>query len=213
MKKSIIGYILAVTLVLSGCSSDSTIKTQLSATITKMNNAEQAYKDAQAELTELEKSEQELFKQTMELTQQQLGELKIKVAELEELLGQRLTHIEGEEKSISKASKSVDELDAIIEQTDGAVEKSIEELKEAVTNRYELHSAFVVEYKKLTSLQEELYGMLVAEEVELKELKDKVGEVNEQNELVHTAVISFNDATVKVNVLKDDTFSNLQKEE
>jgi len=200
-------------LVLSGCSSDSTIETQLSSTISKMNNAEQTYKDAQSELTELEKTEQELFKQTMELTQQQYDELKIKVAELEGLLEQRLLHIEGEEKSISKASKSVNEFDSIIEKADGTVEKGIEELKEAVSNRYELHSAFVVEYKKLISLQKELYGMLIAEEVEIKSLKDKVGEVNEQNEVVHTAVTSFNDATVKVNMLKDDTFTDLQKEE
>ena len=96
-----------------------------------MNNAEQVYQDAQGELTELEKSEQELFNQTMELTQQQLGELKIKVAELEELLGQRLTHIEGEEKSISKASKSVDDLDAIIEQADGNVRKEYRRTKKS----------------------------------------------------------------------------------
>ena len=69
----------------------------------------------------------------MELTQQQKDELKIKVAELERLLGQRLTHIEGEEKSINKASKSVDVLDAISEKADGNVRKSIEELKTAVT--------------------------------------------------------------------------------
>ncbi len=48
------------------------------------------YRDAQAELTELEKSEQELFNETMELTQEQQDELEIKVTELEELLGQRL---------------------------------------------------------------------------------------------------------------------------
>ncbi|MBO0601079.1 YkyA family protein [Sporosarcina sp. E16_3] len=210
MRETIMGFILAITLMLSGCNSDSSIEKKLSATITKMNNAEQVYQDAQGELAELEKSEQELFNQAMELTQQQLGELEIKVAELEALLGQRLTHIEGEEKSISKASKSVDELDAIIEQVDGNVGKGLEELKRAVTNRYELHSAFVVEYKKLTSLQKELYEMLIAKEGELKGLKDKVGEVNEQNELVQLAVNSFNDATVKVNVLKEDVFSSLQ---
>ncbi|WP_186669450.1 YkyA family protein [Sporosarcina sp. BP05] len=210
MKKTIMGFILAITLMLSGCNSDSSIEKKLSATITKLNNAEQVYLDAQGELAELEKSEQELFNQAMELTQQQLGELEIKVAELEELLGQRLTLIEREEKSISKASKSADELDAIIEQVDGNIGKGLEELKRAVTNRYELHSAFVVEYKKLTSLQKELYEMLIAKEVELKGLKDKVGEVNEQNELVQLAVNSFNDATVKVNVLKEDVFSSLQ---
>ena len=65
--------------------------------------------------------------------------------------------------------------------------------------------------KNSTSLQKELYGMLIAEEIELKGLKDKVGEVNEQNEVVQLAVNSFNDATVKVNVLKEDVFSSLQK--
>ena len=54
--------------------------------------------------------------------------------------------------------------------------------------------------------------MLIAEEIELTELKNKVGEVNAQNEIVELAVNSFNDATVKVNVMKDDVFSSLQKE-
>lgn len=200
------GFILSVTLVLSGCYSDSSIEKQMSVTLTKMNKAEQVYQDVQGELTVLEKSEQEVFNQAMELTQQQLNELEIKVAELEELQVKRLTHIEGEEKSIRKASKFVDELDAIIEQVDGNVGKVLEELKRAVTNRYDLHSAFVVEYKKLTSLQKELYRMLISEEVELKGLKDKVGEVNEQNELVQLAVNSFNDATLKLNVLREDFF-------
>jgi chromosome segregation ATPase len=207
------GFVLAVTLVLSGCNSDSTIEKQLSITMTEMNNAEKVYRDAQGELTELEKLEQELFNETMELTQQQLDELKIKVTELEELLGQRLAHIEGEEKSISKARKSADKLDAIIEQADTNAKKSIEQLKIAVTSRYELHSAFVVEYKKLASLQKELYGMLISEETELMALKDIVGEVNTQKDVVRLAVTSFNDATVKVNVLIDDTIADLKKEQ
>lgn len=180
--------------------------------MTEMNSAEEDYRDAQVELTELEKSEQNLFKETMELTKEQRDELTTKVTELEELLGQRLTHLEEEEKSISKAKKSVDELDAIIEQADEKDKKSIEVLKTAVANRYELHSAFVAEYKKLITHQKELYGMLVAEETGLMGLKDKVGEVNAQNELVQSAVTSFNDATAKVNVLKDDVFTSLQKE-
>jgi hypothetical protein len=207
------GFVLAVTLVLSGCNSDSTIEKQLSITMTEMNNAEKVYRDAQGELTELEKLEQELFNETMELTQQQLDELKIKVTELEELLGQRLAHIEGEEKSISKARKSADKLDAIIEQADTNAKKSIEQLKIAVTSRYELHSAFVVEYKKLASLQKKIYGMLIFEETELMALKDLVGEVNAQKDVVQLAVTSFNDATVKVNVLIDDTIADLQKEQ
>ena len=120
---------LAVTLVLFGCSSNSSVEKQLSTTMAKMNSAEKVSRDAQGELTELEKLEQELFYETMELSHEQLGEVKIKVTELEELLGQRLAQIKREEKSIRKATKSMDELDVIIEQVDGDVEKSIEELK------------------------------------------------------------------------------------
>jgi chromosome segregation ATPase len=213
MKKKIIGFVLAGALVLSGCSIDSTIEKQLSNAITEMNSAEKEYRDAQAKLTELEKSEQNLFNETMELTKEQRDELAIKVTELEEMLGQRLTHLEVEEKSIGKAKESVDELDAIIEQADEDDKKGIKILKTAVTNRYELHSAFVAEYKKLITYQKELYGMLVAEETGLVGLKDKVGEVNAQNKLVQLAVTSFNDATAKVNVLKDDVFTRLQKED
>lgn len=207
------GLILTVTLVLFGCSSNSSIEKQLSTTMSKMNSAEKVYRDAQGKLTELEKSEQELFYETMELSQEQLGELKIKVTELEELQGQRLAQIKGEEKSIRKARKSVDELNEIIEQVDGNVKKRIEELKLAVANRYELHSTFVAEYKKLTSLQNELYEMLVAVETQLMGLKDKVGEVNAQNEVVQSAVTSFNKSTLKVNALKDDAFDDLREEE
>ncbi|KAA0966656.1 hypothetical protein FQ087_10645 [Sporosarcina sp. ANT_H38] len=213
LKKSSIGFVLAVTLVLFGCSSNSSIEKQLSTTMAKMNSAEKVSRDAQGELTELEKLEQELFYETMELSHEQLGEVKIKVTELEELLGQRLAQIKGEEKSIRKATKSMDELDVIIEQVDGDVKKSIEELKIAVSNRYELHSSFVVEYKKLTSLQKELYEMLVVVETRLMGLEDKVGEVNAQNEVVRSAVTSFNDATLKVNTLKDAAFVGLQDEE
>ena len=46
----------------------------------------------------------------MELTQGQQGELKIKVTELEELLGQRLSYIEEEETSMKKAKKSANHL-------------------------------------------------------------------------------------------------------
>jgi hypothetical protein len=55
--------------------------------------------------------------------------------------------------------------------------------------------------------------MLIFEETELMALKDLVGEVNAQKDVVQLAVTSFNDATVKVNVLIDDTIADLQKEQ
>lgn len=212
MKKSIVGLVLAVSLVLSGCNFESSIEKQLSNAMTEMNSAEKEYRNAQTELTELEKSEQKLFNETMELTKEQRDELETKVTELEGSLEQRLTHLEEEEESISRARDSADELDAIIKQADENDKKGIETLKTATTNRYELHAVFVAEYKKLIAEQKELYEMLVSEETGLTDLKNKVSEVNAQNELVQSAITAYNDATAKMNVLKDDVFTSLQKE-
>ena len=58
-----------------------------------MNNAEKEYRDTQAELSKLEKSEQELFKNMMKLTQEQKEELEVKVAELERSCSKNVLHI------------------------------------------------------------------------------------------------------------------------
>ncbi len=212
LNKTIIAVVLSVSLVLSGCSYGSSIEKKLSDTMTEMNGAEKVYREAQAQLTDLEKTEQKLFNETMELTQGQREVLKTKVAELEGILAQRLGHLVEEETSISKAKVSAESFDAIIEQADERGKESIEALKTAVDKRYELHSEFVSEYKKLAMLQEELYGMLSAEETQLMELKNKVEEVNAQNEKVQSAVALFNELTGRVNILKDDVFTSLQEE-
>ncbi|HEX5563321.1 MAG TPA: YkyA family protein, partial [Sporosarcina sp.] len=63
------------------------------------------------------------------------------------------------------------------------------------------------------AIQKEFYGMLSADDVELDDLKQKVEEVNGQNAIVQTAITEFNDATKKVNSLKEDVFSSLEQEE
>lgn len=211
MKKYVIGLVLSGTLVLSGCNFGTSIEDQLSEVLTEMNNAEKIYRESQVELTSLEVSEQQLFSEMMELTQEQKAELKTKVEELEQLLGQRLTSIGEEEASMKKSIESIDSFDAIIEKAEGNDKTLIEQLKKAIDERYDLHSTFVEEYKKLTDLQKELYEMLVAEGTDLPELKDKVSNVNEQNESVQLAVNSFNEATVKVNELKEEAFKGFNE--
>jgi hypothetical protein len=64
------GFGLSV--MLAGCSIGSSVEQQLADAMTVMNSAEQDYRDAQAELTGLEQSEQQLFNETFKLTKQQL---------------------------------------------------------------------------------------------------------------------------------------------
>jgi chromosome segregation ATPase len=210
VRKYVIGLVLSSILVLSGCNFGPSVEEQLSDALSDMNAAEKEYRDAQSELSKLEKSEQQLFTGIMELTQEQKEELETKVAELEKLLEQRLVHIDQEESSMKKAMELLKSFDSIIEQAEGDMKSHFEELKKAVGDRYDLHSAVVTEYKELANLQKELYEMLVTEGVELSQLKEKVGEVNAQNETVQSTINSFNEATIIVNGLKDDIFESLQ---
>lgn len=207
-----ISFLVVAVLVLTGCSLGSSTERQLADAMAEMNKAEKEYRAVQAELTELEKSEQKLFKETMELTQGQQAELTTKVAELEKLLGQRLDYLEQEELSMSKAQQSAGEFEGIIDKAADEEKSKIEELTTAVNNRYALHSAFVSDYKELCVLQQELYAMLGAEDTNVTGLQRKVGEVNIQNDNVESAITLFNEATEKVNVLKDDVFASLQKD-
>ena len=85
----------------------------------------------------------------------------------------------------------------------------ITELRDAINDRYDLHSNFVEKYKKLADLQKELYEMLIDEKTEVSNLQEKVTEVNEQNDAVKQVIDSFNEATGTVNKLKDDLFNKL----
>ncbi|WP_318616063.1 YkyA family protein [Sporosarcina sp. YIM B06819] len=208
----IMGFIVLVSLVLAGCTLGSSIEQQLADAMTAMNSAEKNYREAQSELTDLENLEQQLFNETMKLTQQQQEELTTKVAELEALLDKRLGKLEQEEVSMVKAKAFARDLDAIIEKAEEPVKAGVEGLKNKVNERYVQHAEFITAYKKLAALQKELYEMLRVEKIQLVELKDQVNDVNAQNEIVQSAVTSFNELTEEVNVQKDDVFAKFQKE-
>lgn len=198
-------------ILLSGCSFGSSTDEELVKVLTEMNDAEEASSGAQEELNKLEQSEQALFNKMMDLTQEEQEELKTKVTEIEELLKQRLTFIEEEEASVKKAKESVKSLDNIVGKVEDAEKGEVEELRDTVNDRYELHSVFIEAYKKLTDSQQLLYTMLLEEDADLATLEEQVDEVNKNNEIVKSSIEDFNEATIKLNQLKDDTFSLLKK--
>lgn len=213
MNKKILSIIAVSVMTLSACSIGSSTETQLSETLTKMNDSEAQYRSSQSALTELEQTEQKTFTETMELTKEDVDQLRNKVAELEKSIEERLAQLKEEEAAMQEAKGFVTELDSIAEKASEAEKKKIDELNRAVQDRYDLHDQFIEAYRALSSQQKEFYALLVKENVELADLKEKVREVNEQNEVVKDAIAKFNEATKVVNDFKQDVFSSLEKEE
>ncbi|MGN7388223.1 YkyA family protein [Sporosarcina sp. SAFN-015] len=212
MNKKVVSLVAIGMLALSGCSIGQSTEKQLSETLTKMNESETEYRDTQSKLTELEKTEQKTFTETMELTKEDIDNLRSKIDELEGLLDDRLSFIDKEETAMKEAEEFVKELDTIAEDASDSEGSQILKLKAAAKKRYDHHSSFIDEYRKLASIQKEFYNMLSSEDVELEDLKQKVEEVNEQNTIVQKAISEFNEATKEVNSLKEDVFSSLEQE-
>lgn len=212
MKKYIAGFALISTLLLSGCNFGSTTEEELSSALSEMNSAEKEYRGAQKELNSLEESEQATFNEMMALTKEEQDELKTKVAEVEESLEKRLAQIKEEEASMKKAQEKVSSFDKVIDKAEDDSKAELKELKEVVTDRYKNHSTFIEEYKKLSGMQKELYAEITTEETDISDLQELVSDVNEQNDVVKEAIESFNDATIKVNEMKEKVFNHLKKE-
>lgn len=213
MKKIIIGTVLTTSLLLSACSIGTSAEQQLSDSLAKVYEQEQGYRDAQSKMAELEKKEQLTFNQTMELTQEQKEEVSVKVEELKSSLSERLALLEEENDSIESAKNSLSTLDGIIEEAkDEKIKSSIADLQASMDVRYKAHDQVSVEYKKLTELQTALYEMLTNEETQQTDLQEQVVKVNEQNELVQSAINAFNDATKDLNEKKQSVYDLLKDE-
>ena len=214
MKKIVIGTILSTSILLSACSMGaSSSEEKLSASLEKVYEEEQGYRDAQQQLAELEKKEQSTFNAAMELTQQQKDDVALKVEELKASLNERLTLLNEENESIEKAQDSLTSFEDLVEDTkDEAVKTSLQDLKTSIEDRYEAHEVVSNEYQKLTELQITLYDMLEDEETEQAQLQEQVILVNKQNEDVQSAINAFNEATKKLNEMKASVYDSFDEE-
>jgi chromosome segregation ATPase len=214
MKKIVIGTFLSTTLLLSACSMGaSSSEEKLSASLEKVYEEEQGYRDSQKQLAELEKKEQSTFNAAMELTQQQQDDVALKVEELKASLNERLTLLNEENESIGKAQDSLTSFEDLVEDTkDEAVKTSLKDLKTSIEDRYEAHEVVSNEYQKLTDLQITLYDMLEDEETEQAQLQEQVILVNKQNDIVQSAINNFNEATKKLNEMKSSVYDSLDEE-
>jgi chromosome segregation ATPase len=214
MKKIVIGTFLSTSLLLSACSMGaSSSEEKLSASLEKVYEEEQGYRDAQQQLAELEKKEQSTFNAAMELTQQQKDDVALKVEELKASLTERLTLLKEENESIGKAQDSLTSFEGLVEDTkDEAVKTSLLDLKTSIEDRYEAHEVVSNEYQKLTDLQITLYDMLEDEETEQAQLQEQVILVNKQNDVVQSAINAFNEATKKLNEMKSSVYDSLDEE-
>ncbi len=213
MKISKYLLIFSSILVLAGCNFGETTEVKLSNILTEIYDLEADYRDVQKELAETESQEQANFQQMMELTKDQNEELTTMVEDTAILLETRLALVEKEAASLRATSDSIKQINAVISETKEASEKeSLKQMESALEERITAYEDVTINYNELAIMQQDLYNMLVDESADVTAIQEQVQKVNVHNELVQQSVQSFNDATARVNEVKEEVLTSLQKE-
>lgn len=206
MKKVICS--LFILLLLSGCSKEPGVTQQLTDLLVAVNEKENPGNNFGKKLYEKEKKEQELFIETMELSQQQYQEVKQKVIALKKSAHERSLLLGKEESAVRESKTAVDQLSDWMEQMDFT--NQLNDVVEALYERSEIHEAFILQYKKLIDSQTQLYTQLEDQSTRERELQERVDEVNDLTTSSQQLLIEFNEATREVNRLSTRALKSLE---
>lgn len=212
MRKKLLAIAALSIALLTGCSDNQTIEDKVISVLGEMAEIEKDFETFQGELTEIEQTEQQIFLETMTLTQNQTTKIKENVEKLTETLEERVLKIDAEAETMQKANALVADLSKLEEEATELEKEAVEKVKEATNHRYQLHHVFVENYAQFTNLQRILYKMIVEVPIDAAKLDEQVEAVNKQNQLVTQAVKDFNEATIVLNETRDEVFTQLKKE-
>lgn len=214
MKISKYILIFSSILLLAGCNFGESTEQKLSNILTEIYDLEADYRDVQEELAETESKEQANFQQMMELTKDQKEELTTMVEDTATLLETRLALVEKEAASLNSTSDGIKQISTLITDTKDATEKeSLKKMETSLKERITTYEEVTNNYNELATMQQDLYNMLIDESADVTAIQEQVQEVNMHNELVQQSVQKFNDATNRVNEVKEEVLTSLQKDE
>lgn len=201
-------------LLLTGCNFGESTEEKLSNILTEIYDLEADYRDVQKELAETEKKEQENFQKMMELTKDQKDELTTMVQDTASLLDVRLALVAKEADSLDATSDGISKLTTLISETKEASDKeSLKQMETSLKERIAAYEEVTNNYNELAIMQQDLYDLLLDDSANITSIQEQVQEVNKHNELVQQSVQKFNEATQRVNEMKDEVLTSLQKDE
>ncbi|WP_419961487.1 YkyA family protein [Psychrobacillus sp. BM2] len=201
-------------LLLAGCNFGESTEQKLSNILSEIYDQEADYRDVQEELAETESKEQANFQQMMELTKDQKEELATMVEDTATLLDTRLALVEKEAASLNSTSDGIKQISTLISETkEPSKKENLKQIETALKERITAYEDVTINYNELATMQQDLYNMLVDDSADVTAIQEQVQEVNKHNELVKQSVQKFNDATERVNQVKEEVLTSLQKDE
>lgn len=208
--KKMFGLFMITFLLLTGCTFGDSTEQQLSEVLQAMHDAEEGYRSVQGDLNSIEQSEYKLFEEILALEQQQQDVLQEKVTELNDLADERKELLATEKASMEEAYEAKDFSQLEIEEEH---QTYIDDISAAYDTRYASYGEVYSNYEELLEIQSSLYSEMIKEDVSIDVIREKIQQVNAQNEKVQQTVSAMNTATEEFNSVTEKVFEALRSEE
>ena len=198
--------LVGVVALLSACSGESVeeqIHTHLEETVT----LEEGFKSQQGEITDLEKQEQEIYSQIIDLGMDDLDEITKLSQDALTIIDERKEELIIEKESIASAQEEFQSIEELIEGIEEEALKSKgKEMYETMMSRYAAYEELYAAYMDSLEFEKELYTMLQDEELEQEALNEHIAKINESYETILAANDQFNKHTIAYNELKKEFY-------
>lgn len=168
---------------------------------------ESGYVEQQESLTDLEKKEQDLYNEILQLGTDELDQIKSKSQEAIDLIGQRKDALAKEKESLDEAEAEFKEVDSIIDEleSDDAKQKA-QTLYETMEARYSAYDKLHKAYTKALDEDNTLYDMFQQDDITQDELTSQIEKINAVYEEIKTANEEFNTQTEAFNEQKQQFY-------
>ncbi|MFP7252694.1 YkyA family protein [Terribacillus goriensis] len=168
---------------------------------------ESGYVEQQESLADLEKKEQDLYNEILQLGTDELDQIKSKSQEAIDVIGQRKDALAKEKESLDKAEAEFEEVDSIIDELENDdAKQEAQTLYETMEARYSAYDKLHEAYTKVLDEDNTLYDMFQQDDITQDELTSQIEKINAGYEEIKSANEEFNTQTEAFNEKKQQFY-------
>ncbi|GEN55472.1 YkyA family protein [Halobacillus faecis] len=204
--------LLAVAAFLSACTGQSA-EEQIYEHLEKAVTLEDAFREQQQPMVDLETEEQQLYEEIINLNMDQFDEIQEKSKQAASIVEERREKLELEKESIDAAKEEFDKIEPLIEDLEeentDAKEKA-EQLVETMNARYDSYQNLYGAYDEALTMDAKLYEMMQNEDLTEEQLQEQIDKINQKYNEVIEHNETFNKHTEEYNTLKKELYEAME---
>lgn len=197
--------VLGAFLFLAGCGNNP--ETQIYDHLEAAVQLEDGFQEQQDKITNLEKQEQDLYNQIIELGIDELDKIKGLAQEAIASIDERTEKVKLEKSSVDQSREEFEKTKEFMDEIkDDSVKKKAEALYDTMEERYDAYDQLNQAYNESLTLEKELYELLQQEDLEQESLEAQIEKLNLKYQEVMEDNDLFNKLTTEYNELKKEFY-------